>query len=114
MIEYLNEKTWELKKLKAELEASLAESKKKLSAQEEQTKRATQATHTTSGVRRELKKAQTDRQRAVDHAGALQTEVDEAHARAQVAEDSLERVTRRTEGTLAHACCSLVYHPSGP
>ena len=75
--------------------------KKKLSAQEEQTKRATQATHTTSGVRRELKKAQTDRQRAVDHAGALQTEVDEAHARAQVAEDSLERVTRRTEGTLA-------------
>ena len=90
-----------LKKGKAEMTVTVAELEKQLAAAEETAKRATQANHTTSGVRRELKKSQSERERAVEHSTALQAEVDEAHARAQVAEDSLERVRRGTDGALA-------------
>ena len=90
-----------LKKVKGEMEVSVAELEKQLAAAEELAKRATQTNHTTAGVRRELKKAQSERERSVEHSNGLQAEVDEAHARAQVSEDSLERVRRGTDGALA-------------
>jgi len=99
-----------LKNKLEELNAALADCKKKEVAQTDATRRAATAREGLSQARRELKKDRSALSETRTQASSLQKEVNDAHARAQKAEEALSRVRRGAEDAmvkLREKCSSL-------